>query len=47
MAQTIHHRLHILEAADWMDGVITLLEPRSPYRPWRYAFGSPGPATTR
>ncbi|WP_231643291.1 hypothetical protein [Mycolicibacterium baixiangningiae] len=39
MTQTIHHRLHILEAADWKDGVITLLEPRSPYRPWRYAFG--------
>ncbi|WP_396917017.1 hypothetical protein [Mycolicibacterium sp.] len=43
MAQTIHHRLHILEAADWMDGVITLLEPRSPYRPWRYAFGESRP----
>ena len=39
MSQTIHHRLHILEAADWKDGVITLLAPSSPYRPWRYAFG--------
>ncbi|BBZ55211.1 hypothetical protein [Mycolicibacterium phocaicum] len=43
MPQTIHHRLHILEAADWKDGVITLLEPRSPYRPWRYAFGESRP----
>jgi hypothetical protein len=43
MPQTIHHRLHILEAADWKDGVITLLEPRSPYQPWRYAFGESRP----
>lgn len=43
MSQTIHHRLHILEAADWKDGVITLLEPLSPYRPWRYAFGETRP----
>lgn len=43
MTQTIHHRLHILEAADWKDGVITLLEPRSPYRPWRYAFAAARP----
>ena len=43
MPQTIHHRLHILEAADWKAGVITLLEPRSPYRPWRYAFGEARP----
>ncbi|MDO3634439.1 hypothetical protein [Mycolicibacterium arseniciresistens] len=43
MSQTIHHRLHILEAADWKAGVITLLEPRSPYRPWRYAFGEARP----
>lgn len=43
MSQTIHHRLHIIEAADWKDGVITLLEPSSPYRPWRYAFGETRP----
>ncbi|MGV0741042.1 hypothetical protein [Mycolicibacterium sp. XJ870] len=43
MSQTVHHRLHILEAADWKDGVITLLEPRSPYQPWRYAFGESRP----
>jgi hypothetical protein len=39
VSQTVHHRLHILEAADWKAGVITLLNPDSPYRPWRYAFG--------
>lgn len=43
MSQTVHHRLHILEAADWKDGIITLLDPRSPYRPWRYAFGESRP----
>jgi hypothetical protein len=43
MPQTIHHRLHILEAADWKAGVITLLAPSSPYRPWRYAFGEARP----
>ena len=43
MTKSIHHRLHILEAADWKDGVITLLDPSSPYRPWRYAFGETRP----
>ncbi|MDH6197997.1 hypothetical protein M2272_004653 [Mycobacterium frederiksbergense] len=43
MSQTISHRLHILEAPEWKDGVITLLEPRSPYQPWRYAFGESRP----
>lgn len=43
MLQTIHHRLHILEAADWKAGIITLLAPASPYRPWRYAFGEARP----
>lgn len=43
MTQTIHHRLHILEAADWKDGIITLLELRSPYRPWRYASAAARP----
>lgn len=39
----IHHRLHILEAADWKAGVITLLNPDSPLRPWRYSFGEARP----
>jgi hypothetical protein len=26
--------MHIVEANDWKDAAITLLEPRSPYRPW-------------
>lgn len=43
MSQTIHHRLHILEASDWKAGVITLLEPKSAYQPWRYAFGETRP----
>lgn len=43
MERTIHHRLHLVEAADWKDGVITLLAPDSPYRPWRYAFGDSRP----
>lgn len=43
MSQRIHHRLHVLEAADWKAGVITILEPDSPYLPWRYAFGEARP----
>jgi hypothetical protein len=35
MELTPHHRLHLLTSTDWKDAVITLLEPRSPYRPWR------------
>ncbi|MCV7421403.1 hypothetical protein H7K45_12700 [Mycobacterium yunnanensis] len=35
MEQPSHHRLHVLESIGWKDAVITLLEPRSPYRPWR------------
>jgi hypothetical protein len=27
--------MHIVEANDWKDAAITLLEPRSPYQPWR------------
>ncbi len=38
MSQAIQPRIHILESAAWKDGVITLLEPSSPYRPWRYTF---------
>ncbi|MEY2524269.1 MAG: hypothetical protein QOJ66_2834 [Ilumatobacteraceae bacterium] len=29
------HGMRIVEANDWKDAAITLLEPRSPYRPWR------------
>lgn len=39
MTQTEIKRLHIVEGSDWKDAVITLLEDRSPYRPWRYGFG--------
>jgi len=35
MEPTSHRRLHVLESTDWKDAVIALLEPRSPYRPWR------------
>lgn len=43
MPQPIQHRLHILEAADWKAGIITLLNPDSPLRPWRYSFGEARP----
>ncbi len=33
MEQIRTRRLHVARAADWMDAVITVLEPRSPYRP--------------
>lgn len=39
MEQTITERLHILEGSDWKDAVISLLDSRSPYRPWRFGFG--------
>ncbi len=39
MTQTKNKCLHIVEGSDWKDAVITLLEDRSPYRPWRYGFG--------
>jgi len=39
VTQTITERLHIVEGTDWKDAVIALLEPKSPYRPWRYGFG--------
>ena len=39
MTQTITERLHIVEGSDWKDAVIALLEPESPYRPWRHGFG--------
>lgn len=43
MLQTDHIRVHIVEAADWRDGVITLLAPGSPYRPWRHTSGDARP----
>ncbi|WP_101948018.1 hypothetical protein [Mycobacterium sp. 3519A] len=39
MTQTITERLHIVEGSDWKDAIIALLEPESPYRPWRHGFG--------
>jgi hypothetical protein len=39
VTQTITERLHIVEGSDWKDAVIALLEPKSPYRPWRHGFG--------
>ena len=39
MTQTITERLHIVEGSHWKDAVIALLEPESPYRPWRHGFG--------
>lgn len=27
--------MHVVEATDWKDAAIWLLEPRSPYRPWQ------------
>ena len=39
MTQTITERLHIVEGSDWKDAVIALLEPDSPYCPWRHGFG--------
>ncbi|MCV7281719.1 hypothetical protein H7J88_18995 [Mycolicibacterium flavescens] len=39
MTQTEIERLHIVVGSDWKDAVITLLEDRSSYRPWRSGFG--------
>jgi hypothetical protein len=39
VTQPIPERLHIVEGTDWKDAVIALLEPKSPYRPWRHGFG--------
>ena len=36
MEQLSKHRLNIAQSVDWKDAVIALVEPRSPYRPWRY-----------
>ncbi|GLP84210.1 hypothetical protein TUM20984_56300 [Mycobacterium antarcticum] len=36
MGQSANHRLHVAQSTNWKDAVITLLEPRSPYRPSRY-----------
>lgn len=29
-------RIHVVESMDWKDAVISMLEPESPYRPWRH-----------
>jgi hypothetical protein len=39
VTQTLTERLHIIEGAHWKEAVISLLDSRSPYRPWRYGFG--------
>lgn len=36
MEQARPRRLHIAHATDWMAAVIAVLEPGSPYRPWRH-----------
>ena len=36
MELSTDHRLHVAQSTDWKDAVITLVEPRSPYSPWRY-----------
>lgn len=38
-------KIHVLRAMPWMDAIIKLLQPRSPYRPWHGAAGAePGDA---
>lgn len=32
-------KVHVVRGTPWKDAIITLLQPRSPYRPWRAAFG--------
>lgn len=39
MTQTLTERLHIIEGSPWKDAVISLLDSRSSYRPWRFGFG--------
>lgn len=33
-------KVYVVQGAPWMDAVIKLLQPRSPYRPWRGALGA-------
>lgn len=35
MKHTSEPRLHLVQSVGWKDAVIALLEPLSPYRPWR------------
>jgi hypothetical protein len=37
--QTHTERLHIIEGSPWKDAVISLLDSRCRYRPWRSGFG--------
>ncbi|RDH76924.1 hypothetical protein DVS77_19010 [Mycolicibacterium moriokaense] len=39
MTQTPNERLFIVEATNWKEAVITLLERNSSYTPWRYGGG--------
>ena len=39
MTQTPIERLSIVEATNWKEAVIALLEPESPYTPWRCGDG--------
>jgi hypothetical protein len=39
MEQTRAERLHIIEGGPWKDAVISLLDNRCRYRPWRFGFG--------
>jgi hypothetical protein len=39
VTQTQTERLHIIEGTVWKDAVISLLDSRSRYRPWRCGFG--------
>ena len=38
-------RVHVIEGRPWKDALISVVEPRSPYRPWHAADGiEPGDA---
>ena len=39
MTQTLTERLHIVEGTVWKDAVISLLDSRCRYQPWRFGFG--------
>ena len=39
MTQTPTERLHIVEGTVWKDAVISLLDSRCRYQPWRFGFG--------
>ena len=39
MTQSLTERLHIVEGTVWKDAVISLLDSRCRYQPWRFGFG--------